>query len=193
MAALGWPYYQQTVARIEEGKRKASVGEAESLARIVGTSARRLTMPGQEASLLAILDQAIGRGLSAYEDINRRTKSLRWAQRQLTLSVSEAERANYCGSALVRDAANEARQVIALDPYVAVTDAVGEDTALIAGLKATRPWHAEAGPFAALNLGNLLAEDGDPEGAKAAYQEAIESGHAEAAAPSGGRPWPATG
>lgn len=32
MAARGFPYYQQTIRRIEEGRRKVSVGEAVALA-----------------------------------------------------------------------------------------------------------------------------------------------------------------
>ena len=49
MAQLGFPYYQQTIRRIEEGRRKVSVGEAEALARIFGTSVDRLTWPGRVA------------------------------------------------------------------------------------------------------------------------------------------------
>ena len=41
--------------------------------------------------------------------------------------------------------------------------------------------HAEEAPRAAANLGNLLADQGDIEGAKNAYQKAIDSGQAEAA------------
>ena len=41
--------------------------------------------------------------------------------------------------------------------------------------------HADAAPMAAVNLGELLAEQGDADGAKAAYQQAIDSGHADAA------------
>ena len=36
-------------------------------------------------------------------------------------------------------------------------------------------------PRAAFNLGNLLEKQGDPQGARRAYQRAIESGDAEAA------------
>jgi tetratricopeptide (TPR) repeat protein len=40
---------------------------------------------------------------------------------------------------------------------------------------------AEVAPRAALNLGVLLADQGDPQGARAAYQQAIDSGHPEQA------------
>ena len=41
--------------------------------------------------------------------------------------------------------------------------------------------HPDWAPRAAYNLGLLLEEQGDREGAKAAYQRVIDSGHAEAA------------
>jgi transcriptional regulator with XRE-family HTH domain len=136
MAALGWPYYQQTVARIEEGKRKASVGEAEALARIVKTTADRLTMPSLEASLTTLLNATIARVVAAYEEVGQRTTALLAAQRQLTLSVDEAQAAKYCGSPLVRKLSDEARQVITLDPYEAVEVAVEEAAAGFANPRA---------------------------------------------------------
>ena len=41
--------------------------------------------------------------------------------------------------------------------------------------------HSEAAPVAAVGLGHLLEDQGDVEGAKAAYQLAIDSGNAESA------------
>ena len=41
--------------------------------------------------------------------------------------------------------------------------------------------HADAAPTAAIDLGDLLAEQGDVAGAKDAYQLAIDSGHADEA------------
>lgn len=45
MSARGFPYYQQTVRRIEDSQRKVSVGEAKALAEILGTTIDRLTEP----------------------------------------------------------------------------------------------------------------------------------------------------
>ena len=45
MSARGFPYYQQTVRRIEDRQRKVSVGEAKALAEILGTTIDRLTEP----------------------------------------------------------------------------------------------------------------------------------------------------
>src|ERR1700733_12223766 len=45
MSARGFPYYQQTVRRIEDSQRKASVGEAKALAEILATTIDRLPEP----------------------------------------------------------------------------------------------------------------------------------------------------
>jgi DNA-binding transcriptional MerR regulator/DNA-binding transcriptional regulator YiaG len=45
MSARGFRYYQQTVRRIEDNRRKVSVGEAKALAEILGTTIDRLTEP----------------------------------------------------------------------------------------------------------------------------------------------------
>jgi DNA-binding transcriptional MerR regulator len=45
MSARGFPYYQQTVRRVEDSQRKVSVGEAKALAEILGTTIDRLTEP----------------------------------------------------------------------------------------------------------------------------------------------------
>jgi DNA-binding transcriptional MerR regulator len=45
MSARGFPYYQQTVRRIEDSQRKVSVGEAKALAEILGTTIDGLTEP----------------------------------------------------------------------------------------------------------------------------------------------------
>lgn len=51
MAARGWPYYAQTVHRIERSQRKVSIGEAGDLADILQTSVGRLTRPVADESL----------------------------------------------------------------------------------------------------------------------------------------------
>ena len=57
MSDQGIPYYQQTVRRVEDGKRKVSVGEGGALAEILRTTVDRLTWPGREASTAALLDR----------------------------------------------------------------------------------------------------------------------------------------
>lgn len=120
MSSGGWPYYQQTVRRVEEGKRKVSVGEAKALAEILGESVDRLTWPGREASAAALLDQVTARAESAWEQIGRGTATLRWAQFQLEVSIAEAERARFYGSPKIRQLVDEARRARELTPEEAV-------------------------------------------------------------------------
>ncbi len=109
MAAIGWPWYQQTTRRVEDGTRKVSAGEAAALARILGTTVTRLMMPGEEASFAFILDDFTGRAHAAYATIARGAATLQFARRQLALTIGQAKRSPHAGSpqvaALIRDAA----------------------------------------------------------------------------------------
>jgi transcriptional regulator with XRE-family HTH domain len=58
MSARGWPYYPQTVHRIEHGQRKIGFGEAAEIAAILGTSIDRLAWAGPEADAVEALDSA---------------------------------------------------------------------------------------------------------------------------------------
>jgi transcriptional regulator with XRE-family HTH domain len=49
MAERGFPFYQQTIRRIEEARRKVSVGEAKALAEILDTTVDQLTASVPEA------------------------------------------------------------------------------------------------------------------------------------------------
>ena len=120
MAERGFPYYQQTVRRIEEGRRKVSVGEAKALAEILGTTMDRLTWPGRAASAAGMLDETIARGLNGWDAIADGTAELLWAQYQLEVSIAEVERAGYHGSDKIREIAEEARSVMGLTPEDAV-------------------------------------------------------------------------
>jgi hypothetical protein len=58
MSARGWPYYPQTVHRLERGQRKIGFGEAAEIAAILGTSIDRLAWAGPEADAVEILDSS---------------------------------------------------------------------------------------------------------------------------------------
>ena len=120
MTARGWSFHPQTVQRIETGHRKVSIGEGKALAEILGTTVDRLTWPGREASAAALLDQVTARAESAWEQIGRGTAALRWAQFQLEVSISEAERARFYGSPKIRELVDEARRARELTPEDAV-------------------------------------------------------------------------
>jgi len=120
MAARGWPYYAQTVNRVEAGQRKVSVGEAKSLAEILRTTIDMLTWPGREASAVGLFDRTLGRAHVAYEQIIAWTRELLYAQFQLRKSLEEAERADYLGSARVRELARQARLTLDAPPESAL-------------------------------------------------------------------------
>ena len=123
MTERGWPYYPQTVQRIEAGHRKVSVGEAKALAEILETTVDRLTWPGQEASAASLLQTYIVRVEQAFEQIGEWTYSLRHSQFQLKLTVSEVVEDDYFGSAEIRRLADEAREAMKATPEQAVAGA----------------------------------------------------------------------
>lgn len=58
MAERGWPWHQQTVYKIENGRQGIGLGEATDLASILGVSTDRLTWSGPEANETAFVDRA---------------------------------------------------------------------------------------------------------------------------------------
>lgn len=120
MADLGWPWYQQTVRRIEDGSRRAGAGEAKALARILGTTVDRLMMPGREASAAGLLEMAAQNAHDAWENISGWTGVLTAAQRELRLISAEAE--PYRDSPLITGLLREAREALKLTPESAVED-----------------------------------------------------------------------
>jgi transcriptional regulator with XRE-family HTH domain len=130
MAERGFPYYQQTVRRIEEGRRKVSVGEAKALAKILGTTMDRLTWPGQSASAAALLSTYTGRAYSAQEQIATWTGTLLHAQFQLELTIEETERADCFGSEDVGRLVDEAKMAQALTPEEAIAQGRQDHEAL---------------------------------------------------------------
>ncbi len=122
MKDRGWKWHPQTVQRVEAGHRKVTIGEAEAIAAILHTTADRLTWPGREASAAALMDMSIGRILSAWEQITDQACSLLWAQRQLAVTLGEAERAGFCETGKIREIAQEAREVLRYTPEGAVEE-----------------------------------------------------------------------
>ena len=128
MAELGWPYWQQTVRRVESGERKVSVGEAAALARILRADVGRLMLPGREASAAGLIESASHRAFRAHDQIMEWTADLLTAQGQLAANVPLAERAEFAGTPLMVRLLPQARQALALTPEDAVAAAVREVT-----------------------------------------------------------------
>jgi transcriptional regulator with XRE-family HTH domain len=120
MAERGFPYYQQTIRRIEEGRRKVSVGEAKALAVILGTTMDRLTWPGQVAAAAYLMEIAIGRAQQAWDDITRGTTTLLYAHATLEHIAAQMIERDYLGSDKIREIVAEAARVAEMNPHDAV-------------------------------------------------------------------------
>jgi transcriptional regulator with XRE-family HTH domain len=120
MAERGFPYYQQTIRRIEEGRRKVSVGEAKALAEILGTTMDRLTWPGQVASAAYLMDTAIARAKQAWDGITQGTTTLLYARATLEHIAAQMTERDYLGSDKIREIVAEAAQVAEMNPHDAV-------------------------------------------------------------------------
>jgi transcriptional regulator with XRE-family HTH domain len=120
MAERGFPYYQQTIRRIEEGRRKVSVGEAKALAEILGTTMDRLTWPGQVAAVAYLMEIAIGRAQQAWDDITRGTTTLLYAHATLEHIAAQMIERDYLGSDKIREIVAEAARVAEMNPHDAV-------------------------------------------------------------------------
>jgi transcriptional regulator with XRE-family HTH domain len=68
MGARGFPFYQQTVRRIEEGRRKVSVGEGKVLAAILGATLEDLTQPTPELDAAQAVLSAASRLQNRFEE-----------------------------------------------------------------------------------------------------------------------------
>jgi transcriptional regulator with XRE-family HTH domain len=130
MAEQGYPYYQQTVRRIEDGTRKVSVGEAVALGQILSSTVDRLTWPGREASAAGLLDMTMGRLNEAWSQIERGTAAMLWNLGQLQGVVASVEKDDYLGSATIRNLVKEAKEFLKWTPEAALEGGYAEHEAL---------------------------------------------------------------
>jgi transcriptional regulator with XRE-family HTH domain len=133
MRELGHSWFPQTVQKIEAGHRKVRVGEAEAVARILGTSMDRLTWPTQVASAAWLLDTAMARAQKSWNDIARRTATLLWALGQLQTAVTEMEDRDCLGSGEIRKLVTEAALFLEMNPEDAVEAGRGDFGSFLPG------------------------------------------------------------
>ena len=120
MAERGFPYYQQTIRRIEEGRRKVSVGEAKALAEILGTTMDRLTLPGQVAAAAYMMNFAAAGAQRAWNDIASHTTMLLAARATLEHLAAQMIERDYLGSDKIREIVTAAAQAAEMTPEAAV-------------------------------------------------------------------------
>ncbi len=126
MAARGWPWRQQTVTRVETGRRMVRLGEAKAVAEILHTSLDRLTWPTAEARLVESLAGWMRTARTAYRAIASQTHELLRAEQSLRDAVAETDAASaqHALGKLVLDATADARNVLQLTPEAAVAHGV---------------------------------------------------------------------
>src|SRR5215510_1058787 len=126
MTARGWPWRQQTVTRVENGRRMVRLGEAKAVAEILQTSLDRLTWPTAEARLVETLAGWTRTARAAHQAIARETHELLRAGQSLRTAVAETDDASaqHALGKLVVDAVAEARNVLQLSPEGAVAHGV---------------------------------------------------------------------
>ena len=108
MREIGFPFEQQTVQRIESGGRRASIGEARALARILGLNALALTEPPELTEQKALLWRT-GRALSEHRaQADAVDAAVRGTARELERRI-EAARAGHLAAALAGEIAEAER------------------------------------------------------------------------------------
>jgi transcriptional regulator with XRE-family HTH domain len=138
MDARGFPYYQQTVRRIEDGRRKVSVGEAKAIAEILKTTMERLTWPTQEASVAALLDMSVTLAARAYGEVGESTRNLLWALGQLKTDVAVAEGMTWTEPKRIQMILRQAEAALKFTPEGAVASVRAERDAEMAARQAER-------------------------------------------------------
>lgn len=166
MAARGWPWHQQTVTRVETGRRMVRLGEAQAVAEILETSLDMLTLPTDEARLIEYLAGRIRQVKVAYRMIAGMTSELLRTREQLR--TNPIVRAGGAGeSSRVMEMITEARDVQQLAPEGAVAQGIALEVDVkeffdqAAELTTFRPQSvAEAGAIAeALRTGKNVVVD----------------------------------
>jgi len=95
MSTHGWPYYAQTVHRIESGQRKVSIGEANSLAYVLKTSIAQLTWPGPGARAAGQLRRETRRVREAFDQIVEWTTAFLTAKGDLSGVLTRFDKGLY--------------------------------------------------------------------------------------------------
>jgi cell division inhibitor SepF len=130
MSDRGWPWRQQTVARIETGQRMVRLGEGTAIAEILHIPLDTLIQPIGETRDAELLSEWIKRARTAYKEIVRAAAEL------ITTRGNLRGHPALVGliSPRLEELAQEARAVQALTPDAAIAEAAGQrarDAALI--------------------------------------------------------------
>ena len=123
MTARGWPWRQQTVTRVETGRRTVRLGEARAVAEVLETSLDMLTIRTDEARVIESLTGLIRRVKASYRLIAGSTYELLRARETLR-EHPIVRAADPAEPSRVRELVGEAGDVQQLSPESAVTQGV---------------------------------------------------------------------
>lgn len=128
MAARGWPWRQQTVTRVENGRRMVRLGEAKAVAEILDMSLDQLTWPTPDARIIERLAEWTRAAKAAYRriaeetsELLRNTDMLRLEPTISGLGLPAAQR--------MQDVMTDARHAQQLTPEGAVAQGIAERAA----------------------------------------------------------------
>lgn len=95
MSGRGWPWRQQTVARIENGQRTVRLGEAKTVADILRVPLDRLTWSGPEVTATTMVHNTIGNLRLSWSRVADAVAELRAAQFSADRTLKESHDSPY--------------------------------------------------------------------------------------------------
>lgn len=125
MAARGWPWRQQTVTRVETGRRMVRLGEAQAVAEILGTSLDVLMMGTGQARIIEHLADLIRKARASHRLIAVATIELLRARELLRTNPVVVVGGDGESSQVLQVVA-EARDVQHLTPEGAVAQGIAQ-------------------------------------------------------------------
>lgn len=125
MRARGWPWRQQTVTRVENGRRMVRLGEATAVAEILETPLTRLTWETSDSLIVETLGAWGRKAISAYRAIAEATRELLQATELLRTHPSVADTDPAAPDQLLQ-AVEHARKVQQLTPEGAVAQGIAQ-------------------------------------------------------------------
>ena len=124
MTARGWQWRQQTVTRVETGRRSVRLGEAKAVAEILGTSLDKLTQPTGEMRIVEELSEWTQQVRTAWLAIKEATARLLNAKGNLRIHPAATDRKPT--SERVLEAVRDAAHIQQLTPEGAVAQGIAE-------------------------------------------------------------------
>lgn len=95
MSERGWPWHQQTVYKIENGKQMPGLGEVTDLADILRITVDRLTWTGPEVNAAELVSHAIGNLREAWNEVADAVARLHAATAGAKHTLAESEESPY--------------------------------------------------------------------------------------------------